>query len=1431
MQKKLRDIVQFRGDRLFDGAVNIDWLGGDENRAQAAARAFVFHGPAYHGVSQSDIGDSHGHRLQDTATFARSIVRRCYGAEEQSFTLAIAGYGTGKSHLALTLGDLLRKPTGETAATILSGIEGADAISGREIRTLLSEAQKPCLVVALNGMQNFDLAGEVTRQITSVLKFEGLDSRPLNNLRPRFAQAGSLIQMAMTNPDVADELTTACDLSSIQEILARLEQQDDQIYSKVYQVFSSKSIKLSALGGESVRDVIDVVTREYCGEGKPFKSLVVLFDEFGRYTEFAAGKSHVAGSGALQSLFEGIQNNTKTACFIGLIQYELNAYVQRVAPEHRAEITRYVTRYQSASRVYLSINLETLIASLIEKKQPTYLDTWFGTDESLQESKEIMDNVARWFPQSANHQTWNDPRKFHTVIRKGCWPLSAYSTWFLFHLASAGKHLQERSALTLLRDAFNRFDAHAVDENKIWSLSAVDLWSNDLKNELLTSEDGGQQGSITHAYSSIEARHSAQFNSNQLRILRAIVLASKMGLKVSDEDDAIEALAEMAGLHLKDADAEIKELRNNFNVLEWDLAFKAFDILGDAVPRSQFLAFMRQRVASTYDEEGKSKLFAGKAATWCDLLNDLDCDFAEENKISTREWRYQSAKSNLDFLLIQMKQASNRWLAALGADEPRGTIIYCYVQPSRDIDIMEKEAAKYLRGLAKTAGVSALPILVVMLYDEDGGLGQALAELSILDESISEQERLQFGNLIAAHQEKTRAVAFSRIEGLIKQRRYVSAFKDPFESTRLSRVGTEMFTRIYKHPMAFPFDGFSTARGNAASDSLALTSELLQGRLDWNGITAKPIRIKNRAVVVLQECWGIFAQNNGSVKTRPAHPVIRSLSEKWDEMLSSNEKRITLNKSFRELCAPPYGANLASAGLFLGVFLSPRLNKITIVRAGKPIPVNEWLSEGIFRGNFIDLDGLSNIELLHLGDASSEWDDLLDEWEQAESHVMRKNCYIRSADLKERIPIPPMQAYRELHLAEMGKTAFRELKRMDKDQNDALEKIESGTQKSDVALISWGASNLRNLAQRMIAEKPLWSDHEIEGLEPYETRARQVLIQIFPDWLHKQIPNDGTPRTVGDFDHRMKRTIGRNLQNLELEDQFAKLVTHTNSIIKQVESISAAHQTAQEVMAWIVHKSDVERFVRVADLRSAQQEGKDYESKIKGLASRIQVDIPKLNEARIQLSTALTAISGAIVGFERRAKKIRTSQLGPVGSMSMLQNEVEALIMAFEGCTVDLPNLHDIRGVLRTYQQNYTRLSDRDLSWDAFEALAETLKSELKEAFGEMRLPWSPVDTIVFFAEQITRERERLSELWIESLLKDAALVSTMQATEANRLHTRASNPPAVLAEMHAIRLSEIIARIEKRLDQLKIDWLIEKFNELSPQMRSKFVDMISNLL
>ena len=57
--------------------------------------------------------------------------------------------------------------------------------------------------------------------------------------------------------------------------------------------------------------------------------------------------------------------------FIGFIQYELKAYEQRLPAEFKNDIRRFITRFQSSEKLYLSINLETLIASLLLTEKPT----------------------------------------------------------------------------------------------------------------------------------------------------------------------------------------------------------------------------------------------------------------------------------------------------------------------------------------------------------------------------------------------------------------------------------------------------------------------------------------------------------------------------------------------------------------------------------------------------------------------------------------------------------------------------------------------------------------------------------------------------------------------------------------------------------------------------------------------------------------------------------------------------------------------------------------------------------------------------------------------------------------------------------------------------------------------------------------------------
>jgi len=1421
MPIKTRDVVSFRGDRLFDGAVNVDWFLDDADMALAAAQAFVFHGPQYHGVTQTDVGVAHGHRLEDTATFTRAVVRRCCGLQDEPFALAIAGYGTGKSHLALALAVLLSDPTGAAADAVLVALEAADAGLGAEARAMLAEQKRPVLVVALNGMRSFDLTAEVTRQVMHQVRARGLSTQRLEELRPRFSQAVSMV--GMSSESVVGELVEECDAPDVDAVLGDLNDQDEAIYARVQEFYAARGMVIRALGGESVRDVIDAAATEYCGEGKPFARLLVLFDEFGRYTEFATLRSQIAGSGVLQDLFEGIQSHADVACFVGFIQFELNAYVQRVAPEFRNDILRYVTRYQTARKAYLSINLETLLASLLEKRQPGQLDSWFDTEQARRESDGVMGAINAWFPQSSNHRLWTTQEQFHSVIRKGCWPLSPYSTWFLFSLAAAGKHLQERSALALLGDALARCEERAVVDEGSPMLAPVDLWSDALQQELITSEEGGQQGSIAHAYASVEARHGAQLRDGARCLLRAIVMASKVGLRAQDQDDAMEALAAISGLTVDAVHDETRQLQDEHNVIEWDDRFRSFDILGDAVPRSQFLAFVRQRVASSFDEQGKANLFASKAAEWCDLLGDLDCDFAESNSITTREWRYEGVTSNVKFLGTSLTYATDRWRTATGVDEPRGTVIYCYAEQGRDPETVAAEAGKQLRAIAREAGGGPPPILVVLLCDVEGQLGQALAELAVLDDSLSEEDSARFGNLVGAHREKTLGAMRSQVESMVKERRYITALREELEESRLTRVASQLLSLIYKRPLPFPFDGFSTARGNAADTCQQLTSELLRSNLDFDAVIAKPAKVKNRAIKVLSDSWSVFTKT-GAISRRPSHPVVRSATQKWDQTLQSGRERFLVGPALRELCMPPHGANIASAGMLFGVFVAPRAEELAVVRNGQQYAIAQWLQDGVFRGKLLDIAALDDVELVSLGEASSEWEALLDEWEQEESHRGRITCLERAIDLKERVPVPPALAYRHTHLREQAGTALTAVSEMDEKVDNALRRLNRGYDQGDVGDLSWGASQLVELREQMASDDLLWTDHQHGELDPHIERARQYITQVFDTWLARQSPASEQPDVLGAFKHKMTRLTGGNLQTLQLDDLCEQLGTRVAEVLRNAETLADARQLLRGVRSWREQHADACRIVRVAEIRGLRDAGKRFSSELQGMARRIEM--PDLSAARTQLADFLESLKAAETAVTDQAASLWDSQVASEADLEARLAEVEALAAAFEGCDRDLEDLLLMRRVLQTYQRGYLQLRDENLTGQEFEALCARLRNDAETSFAEDEPPWPPDETFGTFARIIAEQREQSAMTWLRNIEDEACDIGSMSAADANRLRMRAIRAPATLTDAHRERVGELLAETDARLESLEVAGLLERFRGLARESRTRFLEL-----
>ena len=1062
------------------------------------------------------------------------------------------------------------------------------------------------------------------------------------------------------------------------------------------------------------------------------------------------------------------------------------------------------------------------MAHLLEKTDPIAINSYFDCAVEQAVSESNIKQLNQWFPQSSHHRLWTDSKSFHQIIRKGCWPLSPYAGWLLFHLAAAGQHLQQRSALSLLSEAFNQrrnFTITGFD----WQIQAADIWSEDLEREFLIAEEGGNRGTIAHAYANVMANVGQHLAKDEEKLLRAVVLASKLGLVAQNRVDASEALAALSGLSIPTVGRYLKSLEGERNVLTWDDRFNQFEIISDTASRPQFLAFLRQKISDKYDIHGRAQLFLRRVGEFCpDVLCDRRPDFAEKYNISTMEWSFSSAIANLDELPRMIDEAIKNWQNAIAVDQSRGTIIYCYVEPENDLARIQTQTTTILKNFARQEGLKALPILIVFQYDSDGLVGQCLAELTVLDEDLSEQDKIRFGNLVGAHHQKSLDLLTTSLGDLIKQQNYALCGNIDFDSRRLDVVCGSIFEVVYPKILPFPFDGFSTPRGNAADSCHSLTMDLIRGNLTYNEVMAKPVRDKNRANEVLKRSWQVFLQN-GDVGQKPNQETVRAVFSAWENNLRVQGGYISLADLLGIACRPPFGANIASAGLLLGVYLCARQKLFDLTVGDNRIELAELNGDMVFRGKFLDLNRLKNLVLLPKeAEMESEWDAFLDEWESAvdRSYEDQIKHLEKSAALRNRVSPPRSQAYRISLLEMKAKEAKSKLTAMETKVSTAYERIKVAAERLDLHGLTFSALKLKEVIGQMKADG-LFPQKDVDRYQNDVDVICQRVVQHFDAWLAKQAPRGRTTKDASDFERFMRET-SINLERLGLDEQSDNAERHAANAIRQINRLAEAQTLSDTIEGWLTEHG-LSRALRVVDLRNDSDTAKENLKKVTEILKNLQV--PSLESAKIKLNEFIRATKQQEKEFKTRLSRMYETQL-TIGSIDKLTQEVDDLERIFERCDSDIGELRTMRRALQFYKNATDRLFDGNLSEETFTGLWNDLNDQSGEIADE-EPPWLPDDTLPIIYEEALRKREALGSRWLSSMANEVEGIKQIDIAAASNLHSRLQQIPGYLMKPQLKRAKDLQDMVETHLNNLKVEWLLQRYRELDARLKAAFLKAI----
>jgi len=665
---------------------------------------------------------------------------------------------------------------------------------------------------------------------------------------------------------------------------------------------------------------------------------------------------------------------------------------------------------------------------------------------------------------------------------------------------------------------------------------------------------------------------------------------------------------------------------------------------------------------------------------------------------------------------------------------------------------------------------------------------------------------------------------------MLKDRYYITSFQQEKKSNRLKILATELFNDIYPSVLQFPFDGFSTSRGNAANTCFQLTNELFQGILDYNKVLALPIRDKNRALAVLETHWSIF-NKNGSISRKPKNQIVQTIIEDWDRILESDTEKFIIGDELIKIIRPPYGANIASAGLLLGVYLSPRINNLILQEDRNQLAISQLIQDNnLFKGKFVDTSRLKNIELIKVGEEStSEWEKILDEWENEESHKGKIRYFLKAEKIKRRIPIPGQLASRYKYLCKESIEAENEIKIMDENINRALMRMERGQEEDNIGKLSRGAAELFGLQKKMEDEAPAWTNHQVNELTPHIEKAKQLIIQNFSKWLSRQMPRGEELSQISEFKHFLLDLVGRNLKSLGLKEQYEEAEKRAYRITQWAETAAQARQLSRDIQSFFQrNQEDTFKIVRIAKIRELQKIAENYISKANELSTEITLE--NLNDNLVNLYKFKEKLKTTEKDIMSQASALWDTQIYSEKDLDNIQIQVNNLIQIFEGCEIDLEDLHAMGKALRMLKQYYEQL-DGDLSWSQFEALSEDKVKDMKENFSEDELPWSIDDIMSSLLEEIKRKRIEKSSNWLNFVRSEYSKISSMSTFEANQLHSKLSNYPSFVSDQDMEETKKIIIQVEDHLNKLAIEWLVEKFKELPDSSKKEFIEIAEKLL
>lgn len=570
------------------------------------------------------------------------------------------------------------------------------------------------------------------------------------------------------------------------------------VINSVYRELNGQDIQWES--GISAGEVLSFLSRRFVEEKHVFNRIIVLFDEFGRYIEYAAQNPNIAGDSALQQIFEAVQNGKGTILHIAFIQSELSAYLTRI--EKTSNISRYVGRYDTSDKYYLSSNFETILANLILKKDETLFRQVVvnSINRTQRYYQNIMMALNRWVKASANKSVWSKEDMFMNVICKGCYPLHPITVWML---ANMSNWMQQRSTITFASEMFEKMSERhiSMDCDYLPTIRPADIIESQVLNEMINSEEKGLvQSQYCLLYRDIITKWGDTLSQDERTVLNAVLITNIGRFEATNKEDAILAVRYCACISADAVKRCLASLENTHGVISYNDASHRFAMYAEATGRNDYKRVFLRHLISVYKRTSINSIDETISNAWS-LRQDIETAFARLHGISGFEWRFEKRLIDLkdfeDFGRSYCLQVDS----AYDGEQARGLLILLYT--NREIKTIESEVVRVYHQF----GYNDKPIVVMVLSDPEKVILDQLANYHVI-QSMTPDEKQRFSRFIEEDRIATTSKLVQSFESMLMQRMIVDNTGVEKNNKRLNQICLDKFEACFSKTMPYNFDGF-----------------------------------------------------------------------------------------------------------------------------------------------------------------------------------------------------------------------------------------------------------------------------------------------------------------------------------------------------------------------------------------------------------------------------------------------------------------------------------------------------------------------------------------------------------------------------------------------------------------------------------------------